>query len=248
VSFTDQNYLREQQYRDDSNFRARVDLHARFSTNPEPWPRWVFDRLEIGSQAGVLEVGCGPAELWKANRDRIPEGWRLVLADLSPGMLEAAHVVLGDRAEYHVADAQELAFADASFDAAIANHMLYHVPDRARALSELARVLLPGGRFYASTNGAEHLKEIKGLLDHESEWHFRLETGEEELAEHFVDVELELYPCDLEVTEVEPVLAFVRSMDHGEVEGAEDRVRGAIEREGSFHVTKSSGLFSCRKP
>jgi hypothetical protein len=40
------------------------------------------------------------------------------------------------------------------------------------------------------------------------------------------------------------VVAFVRSLDAG-VEGLEEAVRAQIEAAGSFHVTKSSGLFRC---
>jgi ubiquinone/menaquinone biosynthesis C-methylase UbiE len=73
----------------------------------------------------VLEVGCGDGNIWRENLDRIPPGWRLTLTDFSPGMVDAARAVLGDRAEYAVADVQELPFSDASFDAVIANHMLF---------------------------------------------------------------------------------------------------------------------------
>ncbi|HEX9415134.1 MAG TPA: class I SAM-dependent methyltransferase [Gaiellaceae bacterium] len=247
MKFTDPGYLREEQYATDANLRARIDLHSRFSMNPQPWHRWVFDRLDFGPEARILEVGCGPAELWAENRDRIPSGWRLTLADLSPGMVEAARAVMGDRAECQVANVQELPFDDESFDGAIANHMLYHAFDRARALGELARVLSPGGMLYAATNGADHLKEIKALLERPVEWGFGLEVAQDELAAFF-EVELDLYPGDLEVTEAEPVLAFVRSLDCGEVEGARELVEETIAREGAFHVTKSTGLFSCRKP
>ena len=74
MSFTDQAYLREEQYRDDANLRARLDLHRRFSTNPQPWHRWVFDQLDLPDEADILEVGCGPGELWLQNLDRIPPG------------------------------------------------------------------------------------------------------------------------------------------------------------------------------
>jgi len=246
-AFTDPIYLREEQYRDDSNLRARMELHRRFSTNPEPWHRWGFDRFDFPSRARILEVGCGPGELWLQNLDRIPAGWELTLTDLSPGMIEEARAALGERAAYLVADVQELPFEDESFDGAIANHMLYHVPDRERALRELRRVLRPDGLFYSSTNGGDHLKEIKALYVDDRPWEYRLETVDEELGAVFADVALEMYPCDLEVTEVEPVVAFVRSMDPG-IAGLEEIVRAQIERQGSFHVTKSSGLFRCRKP
>jgi ubiquinone/menaquinone biosynthesis C-methylase UbiE len=243
---TDQRYLREEQYRTDENLQTRIDLHRRFSTNPEPWHHWVFDRFAFGPEARIVEVGCGPGELWAENLERIPPGWRLTLVDFSPGMIEAARRVLGERATYRVADAQELPFEDASFDGAIANHMLDHVPDRRRALAELARVLRPGGRFYASTNGRDHLREIFELRTEFPRLGFLLETGGAELGAFFVDVELERYECDLEVTEVEPVVGFIRSGGNA-VEGAADRVRDEIDRRGAFFVEKDSGLFSCRK-
>jgi SAM-dependent methyltransferase len=246
-AFTDAEFLRDQQYRDDSNLRARLELHRRFSTNPQPWHRWVFDRLRFPDGARVLEVGCGPAELWLQNIDRIPEGWELTLADLSPGMLEKAREGLGDRARYQPADVQELPFEDESFDGVVANHMLYHVADRPRAFAEIARVLRRAGRFYASTNGRDHLKEIKELYVHKEPWGFRMEEAGDELREVFADVELDVYPDSLEVTEVEPIVAFVNSMDRG-VDGFEEVVRARIAAEGSFHVTKVGGLFSCSKP
>lgn len=80
-------------------------------------------------------------------------------------MLQAARQQLGEkRFVYAVADAQALPFADATFDAVIANHMLYHIPDLPRALAEIRRVLKPAGRFYASTIGREHMHELDELI------------------------------------------------------------------------------------
>ena len=60
-----------------------------------------------------------------------------------------------------VADAMDLPFEDASFDAVVAMWMLYHVPDLDVALAEVRRVLRPGGLFVAVTNGDAHMA---GLL------------------------------------------------------------------------------------
>src|SRR5262249_51313289 len=107
----------EEQYRTPPHLDARIDPHARLSPRPGRG-RWVFER-ELGHAPGarILEVGCGPATtLWGANLDRIDPSWRLTLSDSSPGMIEAARELLGDRAEYLVADVQELPLADESFD------------------------------------------------------------------------------------------------------------------------------------
>src|SRR5512142_1577824 len=89
--FTDQHYLKSDQYRDSSNLDARVVIHQRFSTNSYGWFNWVFDQLEkLPANAKILELGCGAGYLWNECRDRIPPTWNITLSDLSPGMLEAA--------------------------------------------------------------------------------------------------------------------------------------------------------------
>jgi ubiquinone/menaquinone biosynthesis C-methylase UbiE len=220
----------------------------------------VFERLVAADDARVLEVGCGVGELWRENAERIPAGWRVTLTDRSPGMVEAARAA-APSAEARVADVQELPFADASFDIAIANHVLYHVADRPRALRELARVLRPGGRLYAATVGREHMREIRELIARVSPapWtrsaeRFGLETGPAQLEGFFEDVRVEPYPSILLVTEAESLVAFCLSMrDAYELDDDRmDRLRSivgeTIARSGSFRVTVSSGLVHARRP
>jgi cyclopropane fatty-acyl-phospholipid synthase-like methyltransferase len=80
---TDPTYLLEQQYATAQNLKTRIALHERFSTSSQPFPRWVFDHLRLPERADILEVGCGNGNLWAANRERIPSGWRLTLTDFS---------------------------------------------------------------------------------------------------------------------------------------------------------------------
>jgi SAM-dependent methyltransferase len=246
------------QYATDANLQARIGLHARFATNPG-WGRWLFEH-ELGSVpagARILEVGCGPATtLWSPNLDRIDASWRLTLADFSPGMIEAARDVLGEGAEYVVADVQQLPFADAWFDVVVANHMLYHVPDRPRAFAEIRRVLAADGVFRAATNGRGHFEQLQSLVG--PEWPFwrhseafGLETGPAQLEAFFADVRVERFETGLAVTEVEPVLAYVRSSesyDGGDLSHVEATVEAAITSDGVFRITTTPGLISCRKP
>jgi SAM-dependent methyltransferase len=254
---SEQELVREQ-YATDANLRARIELHARFSTSPLSYPRWLFDGYDFGAEVDVLEIGCGNGMIWRENLDRIPEGWRLTLTDLSAGMVEEARGVLGERAAYMVADVQDLPFADASYDAAIANHMLFHVEDRPRALSEIARVLRPGGQLRATTIGLDHLRRLRELVPPRpgriwaaTRERFTIEQVPGELAPFFIDVELEPYEDSLEITELEPLLDFVRS--RGDVEEEElEPLRRAAEAEiatrGSFHVAKATARVRAHKP
>jgi ubiquinone/menaquinone biosynthesis C-methylase UbiE len=249
--------LLAEQYRTADNLRARISLHERFSTNAVPYPRWVFDGYDFGDEADVLEVGCGDGMIWRENRERIPEGWRLTLSDFSSGMVDEARAVLGGRAEYAVADVQELPFPAESFDAVIANHMLFHVPDRVRALSELARVLRSGGRFTATTVGRGHLQELRELVPvREGIWsktfeRFTIETASQELAPFFVDVRVEPYPDALVVTESEPLVEFLRSrgdVDAEALASARSEIEDVISRAGSFRVTKATARICAFRP
>lgn len=256
---TERAHLREVQYRDDGNLNARIDLHRRFSVNPAVFSRWVFDQLDPPPDARVLEVGCGPGILWAANRDRVPPGWRVVLTDFSPGMLAAARARLGERYRLAVADAEALPHPDGAFDAVVANHMLYHVADRPQAIREMARVLRPDGVLLAVTNGPGHMREIDELV---TAWapegalarasaRFGLHNGAAQLGEAFAGVDLRRWEDRLEITEVEPLLAYVRSLLAGrdpDLDALRRRAADVIAREGAFRVTKATGLFVARSP
>jgi ubiquinone/menaquinone biosynthesis C-methylase UbiE len=210
----------------------------------------------------LLELGCGPGLLWLQNRDRIPEGWALTLSDFSPGMLQQARQNLGANGQqfkYEVIDAQSIPFADGSFDGVIANHMLYHVPDREQAFGEIRRVLRPGGRFYASTVGQTHMQELVELAhqfasgaelwDGRPSESFLLENGREQISRWFPRVVLHRYEDALEITEAEPLVAYVASTisSSGGVRRRLQELLRFLEKEltrrYAIHVTKDSGIF-----
>lgn len=260
----DPTYLLNSQYRDSANLNARVRLHRLFSTNKHGWNRWYFEQLDLPLNARILELGCGPGYLWRDNLDRIPSGWDITLSDFSAGMIDQARVNLSSRDfRFEIIDAQSIPYDDDTFDAVIANHMLYHVPDRARALSEFRRVLKTTGAAYLATNGDRHLLELPDLTRrfdpnlnygfgkraHEM---FSIDNGGREVRDWFSTVEVRRYDDGLIVTEAEPLVDYILSMVDPTV-AAQRRadLTGFIEREiqatGSIRITKESGLFIARR-
>jgi SAM-dependent methyltransferase len=261
TDLADPSYVKVQ-YGDSQRLDARIALHTRFSTNPYDWHRWVFDQFDLPPRARVLEVGCGPGELWWRNRDRLPPGWSVVLADLSPGMVCAARRRLegaGTALAWCAADAGALPFAEASFDGLVANHMLYHVPDRSRALSEMRRVLRHGGRLYAATNGRAHMGELwawvrrvapdVGLSRDESRA-FTLDNGGAQISRWFPEFHLRRFESDLRVTEAGPLVAYVRSLgllSEEELDALAAQVEDELAARGAIHIAKEQGLFEAQR-
>jgi ubiquinone/menaquinone biosynthesis C-methylase UbiE len=262
--FTDQNYLVQHQYKDSSNLNARMALHKRFSTNSYGWFDWVFDQFSsLTENANVLEIGCGTGELWKECASRIPEGWTLTLTDLSDGMLDSAWrnlIVIKRGIKFEKMDAQSIPYADGTCDAVIANHMLYHVPDRRQALKEIWRVLKDDGVLFASTLGKNYMHEMWGLLEragnvkrHLVTAAFDLENGKEQLQEFFTRVELFHYIDNLRVTDVPAMMTYIRSMsstaDFSEdvFQSVERELMETIQKNGEFFVEKDAVLFKALK-
>jgi ubiquinone/menaquinone biosynthesis C-methylase UbiE len=180
----------------------------------------------------VLEIGCGTGGFARRLADQHP-GARLVAVDRSPRFadLTAARGILAQ-----VADATALPFRDASFDLVAAMWMLYHVPDLDRALAEARRVLRPGGRFLAVTNGDEHVADLRREAGGQPVvTQFSTQNGEQALRRHFDVVRRE----DLRPRAVFPdrasALAYLASSGEG-VEWALPEFAGPREYAGEVTV------------
>jgi SAM-dependent methyltransferase len=111
----------------------------------------VLDLVAPGDGAHLLEIGFGHGRTLAAAAARA-SGIRLAGLDVAPTATSAAArrcrgLLAADHLDLRVGDASALPWADDTFDAAYAVHVLYFWPDPARALDELRRVLRPGGRL-----------------------------------------------------------------------------------------------------
>jgi ubiquinone/menaquinone biosynthesis C-methylase UbiE len=177
---------------------------------------------------------------------------------------EARTALLGERGfDFLAADVQDLPLADASVDLVLANFMLYHVPDRPRALAEIRRVLRPGGAFAAMTVGAQHMAGIRDVVQRFAPEHpadaaapsanFLLENSAAQLEPFFDTVQVERLPNALAITEAAPLVAYVRSMWNyaDAIAGREAAFSAFVAQEiatqGAIHSLKEVGVLMGRR-
>lgn len=194
------------EYADDVRLRKRASAYTGVHTGVDARVPAVA-AVVAAEPRQILEVGCGWGELaeWLAQET----GAEIVATDLSPHMVELARQRGVDA---HVANVEALPFPDGAFDCVVAAWMLYHVPHLQHGISELARVLHPGGTLVAVTNSRYHLLELRELVGSgPSTLSFNRENGEELLGEHFQRVQREDIDGRLEFADRGDVEAYVRA-------------------------------------
>jgi SAM-dependent methyltransferase len=177
------------QYADETNLETRRAVWRPGPSGVDPLDLVVSTAREaLPTHRGmpdVLEVGCGTGAFAARLADELP-GVALLAVDQSPRMVELTRE-RGVPAQ--VQDVQHLLAPDASYDVVLALWMLYHVPDLDRGLGELRRVLRPGGRLVAVTNGAEHVADLRREAGGApAATTFSSENGEQALRRHFETV------------------------------------------------------------
>jgi SAM-dependent methyltransferase len=189
---------------------------------------------------------------------------------MSASMLAGVRERVGDLTQLECiaqVDVQTIPYEDAAFDAVIANHMLYHVPEFATAMREINRVLKADGTLYATACGSDHMREFWEVLtpfvvdmrermdQQECLERFSLENAPSRLAPWFADMQVRRHRNALVVTEVEPLVAYAQSIaTGGEPVLCDERlteyrtlVAERIRREGAYHITNNSGIAIARK-
>jgi SAM-dependent methyltransferase len=159
------------------------------------------------------------------------------------------------------ADASALPFEEGSFDAVIAMHMLYHLPDPEKGIAEMFRVLKPGGFLGVTTNGAGNMRKMYELTtvfgsppSDPASTAFGFDAADRLLRSQFGNVTMAPHPARLRITEPEDVFLALTSYPPGdgasEPELAEFRnaIATAFEQgNGVLEVEKEVGLFLSRK-
>jgi 2-polyprenyl-3-methyl-5-hydroxy-6-metoxy-1,4-benzoquinol methylase len=225
------------EYEDESRLVARRRAWSEFREGPSSDDA-AFEAVRRAQPHRVLEIGCGWGEL----AERIAEtGAEVSAIDLSFRMVQLARE-RGVRAL--VADGQALPFDADRFDLVIANAVMYHIPNIDLALSEVGRVLSPGGAFVATTFELGRFSELWDLVGHAPPTlPFDADTAGTDLRRHFRTVTEEngihtlVFPS---ADEVRSYLAATIAMQH-----LADRVP---DFDGPLRTTRRFAVFSAREP
>lgn len=212
-----------QMYANDEAWRVRQETHERYSVPQVDFAAWALDCMDWHGDEVILDLGCGPGRWYPAVQAKIPNCTYYGL-DLHAGML--VHHPAGQ--SLTVGNAEQLPYADNTFDVVMANHMLYHVEDVPSAIEEIRRVLKPDGIMMATTNSVHNMPELQVLLHRAvtllvppgtAQFQaplppsdlFTLETGTRVLARYFYAVARYDLPSSLIFPTAEPVLAYLES-------------------------------------
>lgn len=120
----------------------------------------LLDAARVGSGTRTLDVATGPGYVAARAAER---GASVVGVDVAEEMVALARTQQPG-IEFVRGDAEELPFADGSFDAVVANFMILHVAKPERAAAEAHRVLPPGGRVALSVWNVPARARLIGVL------------------------------------------------------------------------------------
>lgn len=265
VNLNEMEQKLKSQYLNSSNISARINLHKEYAVNKKGWFPWLFEQCHIQPGNTILEIGCGDASLWRENRERLPENIKIILSDLSDGMMRDVKRSIGkkdERFRFDVMDAHQIHMPDASVDLLIANHVLFYCEDLQQVFREIKRVLKSDGIFICSTYSGSHMKEISELVKEFDDRivlsadrlyeRFGKENGKELLQREFKDIVWVQYKDHLSVTDADALLAYILSCHGNQNRYIVDRYRDfrafvKKKTEKGFYITKDAGIFIVKK-
>ena len=147
--------------------RYKATTREQWQSAAEAWDRWMpalqswlgpatdlmLDLARVGPGDRVLDVAAGAGEPAMTAARRVGPAGSVLATDISPNILAYAQRAAAaqglDNVQTRVMDGEHLELPDAAFDAVLSRVGLIYFPNRQRALAEIRRVLVPGGRIAA---------------------------------------------------------------------------------------------------
>lgn len=266
IKITNMEKSVKEQYKNDKNLNLRSNLHS-YNINKVDWDKWCFNQMKIENNARILELGCGTGKFWYKNRENIGKDLKITLSDFSNSMLKSAKDKLKEvnyEFIYKKINAEDIPYKDESFDVIIAQHMLYFIPNIEKALSEIKRILSPGGMLYITANSCKSMVELNelsekfapnlGLDNNGFSNRFSLENGIVILKKYFSEIDIEILDGKIIIDDAKSVVSYKASTIQGSsiLVGETKReftkyVEDYIEKYGNISITTKVGMFKVKK-
>jgi SAM-dependent methyltransferase len=134
-----------------------------------PWADDLALRADVGSDSVVLDVGCGTGVAARAVAAYLGQQGSIIGLDVNTAMIEVARTIpfpSGVAVRWRVGSAEELPFADETFDCVVSQQALQFVPDLGKAAAEMFRVLRRGATAIISVwTGIENSPYVLAIMN-----------------------------------------------------------------------------------
>ena len=259
-------------YETEAPLSTRVGVFGRYLA-VDSASRQLFRELarRIAAYSPIVDIGCGVGVPLLPVGPTVLDRQDVIAGDLSLRQLQSIpQDACGSPPNLLQFDAARLPFRSASFGAAVARHMLYHVPDPGLAAAEAARVIRDDGLFVATTNSSSsrpelqnaHTEAVAGLggrLVDRMSTNFDAESGGQKLTGSFHQVHEEPWAGVLAFPNVDAVLDYYRSTAYFKMafdtetdrERLSERVSAILTSrfgEGPAPLTVGGAIFICAGP
>jgi ubiquinone/menaquinone biosynthesis C-methylase UbiE len=216
--------------RDAASYDALTEQFDHFTERlTSPLADRMVDLADLGPSDHALDVGTGTGVV-ALRAARIVRNGKVCGVDLSERMLSTARtraeqLGFAEEVEFRQMDAEELQFADSTFDAVVSLFALLHFPDPLKALREIYRVIKPGGRLVVAVGSSPPVLSVAGMKHRLTALPDMLRRiqGRQLVAPGFLDSLVESnFP-----ERVAPEEAHLASHSHNRTQGVESLVRSA---------------------
>ena len=230
----------------------------------------LLELLALQPGEHVLDVGSGPGHYALEMASAVGDAGRVAGVDNAEGSLETARRRCAGLANvgFHLGDAADLPFDEATFDAALSTQVFEYLPDVAAALAEVFRVLKPGGRVlihdtewdalaWHSSDRARMQRVMEVWDKHLADPHLPQTLGSKLAAAGFGDVGVEPLvhvettydPAGMSAILIKFVAGYVTSqgIPEGEAAAWADDLR-ALGSSGDYFFSSNEYIFTGTKP
>ncbi|WP_192255304.1 class I SAM-dependent methyltransferase [Mesorhizobium silamurunense] len=229
---------------DSARFTGSIPEHYDRILGPVIFAGYAEDiarRVSAFAPARVLETAAGTGIVTRRLRDALPDGAALIATDLNPPMLEVASQKFrpGEQVEFQPADAMQLPFEDASFDAVVCQFGVMFYPDKGKSYREVHRVLAPAGRYLFNVWDSPRYNPYAWIADKVVERFFPVDppqfykvpfsfhqvdpVKEGMIDAGFADIDISVVRLEREIPDIDQ---FARGVVHGNPLADQIRARG----------------------